>query len=345
MMDCGGDGGALEDFVELATDIADSSRTIRDAAERLLTLLGVDDENDDLLSSSEDEGVEVDVEDEEDEDRPENTRLLHQLAASLAQELKYSQQKHDPGPTRIIAQGRGNFDERDQNVEMVQDDSFHGQSPFRNQIDLKTSDSQFHGDPFVQNQFAPTRRYSFGYSFQGHSNDLDVFETKESLKTSNRHHYRHYHHHHHHHHHHHRRRRHRHHHHHQQQQQQQQQQQHRSKMNDEQEERSILHRDHVSGSWGSGWDACATEALRYLVEDEGLPAHHPTVLAMKNHLELQRGRVFAQNAVFIVNSKWNTLISALSDGSKRTGAANTLLIKRRLEEEFNRLAYLIIKRE
>ncbi|XP_015191734.1 PREDICTED: FK506-binding protein 3-like [Polistes dominula] len=301
MMDCGGDGGgALEDFVELATNIADSSRTIRDAAERLLTLLGVDDENEDLLSSSEDEGVEVDVEDEEDDDRPENTRLLHQLAASLAQELKYSQQKHDPGPTRILTQGRGvPFDDRDQTMEIVQDTSYLGPNRFRNQIDLKTLDSQFNGDPFnnAQEQFVPTRRYSLGYSFQGHSNELNVFESKESLKRSNRHHYRHHHHHHHHHHH------------------------RRSKINEDEEEEDeeeddddddddddeeeeeekkkkersmILHRDYVPESWGSGWDACATEALRYLVEDEGLPAHHPTVLAMKNHLEIQRGRVFAQ---------------------------------------------------
>ncbi|KAK2577176.1 hypothetical protein KPH14_003333 [Odynerus spinipes] len=291
MMDCGGDGGALEDFVELATDIADSSRTIRDAAERLLTLLGVDDENDDILSSSEDEGVEVDVDDEEDEEQPENTRLLHQLAASLAQELKYSQQKHDPGPTRIF-QGRGSFDERDQNVEMVQDTSFHGQSCFRNQIEVKTtSDNQFHGDPFNEDQFSRERRYSFGYSsYQSRPDDLTAFESKESLKTSSVVYPDHRRHHNHHHHHHHRQAHHQpyHHHHHHN---------HRSRMNDGQEERSmVLHRDHLPGSWGSGWDACATEALRYLVEDEGLPPHHPTVLAMKNHLELQRGRVFAHEA-------------------------------------------------
>lgn len=302
MMDCGGDGGALEDFVELATDIADSSRTILDAAERLLTLLGVEDDNDDILSSSEDEGVEVDVDDEEDEVQPENTRLLHQLAASLAQELKYSQQKHDPGPTRIF-QGRGTFDERDQNVEMVQEASFLGQSCFRNQVEVKTSDSQFPGDPFEEDQFDREKRYSFGYApYQDRSEpDLNAFEPKESSKTSNvpypDNHYRHRHHHHHLHHHHHHNRHyqphnhnhnhHLHHHH--------RHHPHRSRANEVPEERSmILHRDHLPGSWGSGWDACATEALRYLVEDEGLPPHHPTVLAMKNHLEVQRGRVFAQ---------------------------------------------------
>lgn len=41
-------------------------------------------------------------------------------------------------------------------------------------------------------------------------------------------------------------------------------------------------------SWNTGWDACATEAVRYLMEEEGLAGHHPTVLALKNHLALQR---------------------------------------------------------
>ena len=42
--------------------------------------------------------------------------------------------------------------------------------------------------------------------------------------------------------------------------------------------------------WTAGWDACTAETLRYLVEVEGLPVHHPTVLAMKNHLQTQRER-------------------------------------------------------
>ena len=53
----------------------------------------------------------------------------------------------------------------------------------------------------------------------------------------------------------------------------------------------------VSGSWIVGWDACAAEAIRYLVEDEGLSPHHPTVLAMKNHLEIQRERAASQYAM------------------------------------------------
>lgn len=50
----------------------------------------------------------------------------------------------------------------------------------------------------------------------------------------------------------------------------------------------------LPSSWDAGWDACASEALRYLTEDEGLPLHHPTVVAMKSHLELQRERAFMQ---------------------------------------------------
>lgn len=42
--------------------------------------------------------------------------------------------------------------------------------------------------------------------------------------------------------------------------------------------------------WSTGWNACSTEVLRYLQEVEALPAHHPTVVAMKNHLEAQRQR-------------------------------------------------------
>ncbi|PBC27788.1 hypothetical protein APICC_10098 [Apis cerana cerana] len=67
MMDCEGDAGGLDELVDLATDVADSSPTIRDAAERLLTLLGVDEEESEespvsSSSSSEDEGVELDGE-------------------------------------------------------------------------------------------------------------------------------------------------------------------------------------------------------------------------------------------------------------------------------------------
>lgn len=58
----------------------------------LLASENYDDDDDDLLSSSEDEGVDLDDEDSEDDsDNPINTRLLHQLAASLTQELKFSQ--------------------------------------------------------------------------------------------------------------------------------------------------------------------------------------------------------------------------------------------------------------
>ena len=54
----------------------------------------------------------------------------------------------------------------------------------------------------------------------------------------------------------------------------------------------ISNQELSSNIWNTGWDACASEALRYLVEDEGLPPHHPTVVTMKNHLDVQREQAF-----------------------------------------------------
>ncbi|XP_076292391.1 uncharacterized protein LOC143214829 [Lasioglossum baleicum] len=228
MMNCGGDGGGLEDLVDLATDVADSSPTIRDAAERLLTLLGVDDENEDLLSSSEDEGVELDeLEDEEDEQ--ENTRLLHQLAASLAAELKQSHQKQ----TSSSRLSRSPCDRKDLESSYLEHDcledqdvqemSYHDELPEKWPCSSSSRDKQ-----------------DFRESYEYLDHRLRMDEDLEDLKDS----------------------------------------------------RSL--QEQVPASWGAGWDACASEALRYLVEDEGLPLHHPTVLAMKDHLEMQRGRAFAQ---------------------------------------------------
>ncbi|XP_076241433.1 uncharacterized protein LOC143183659 [Calliopsis andreniformis] len=229
MMDCGGDGG-LEDFVDLATDVADSAPTIRDAAERLLTLLGMDEDDDDLVSSSEDEGVELDVDElEDEEDERENSRLLHQLAASLAKELKQSHQKQSA--TRPLA--RSPFD-RDQ-MDLV-DTSYLEHSCLQGQ-DLKGA-SRFH-DSVPEKRQRQETTCSFG-------KEVLVECLDQRLRM------------------------------------------------DVEPEEQRSHQGQVSATWSTGWDACATEALRYLVEDEGLPPHHPTVLAMKDHLELQRERAFAQ---------------------------------------------------
>ncbi|KOC68563.1 hypothetical protein WH47_06354 [Habropoda laboriosa] len=235
MMDCEGDRGGYEELVDLATDVADSSSTIRDAAERLLTLLGVDEDHEDLLSSSEDEGVELDEledEEEEEEDETENNRLLHQLAASLAKELKQSHHQKQTTSTRLstsrdhqIATTETGYLEHS----CLQEQNIKGTSCYRDSL----GDKRHRQDT------------SRSYGKQD-----DIFESYQRLEG-------------------------------------------RLWM-DQEAEVGNSRREQVPGSWNAGWDACATEALRYLVEDEGLPPHHPTVLAMKDHLELQRERTFAQ---------------------------------------------------
>ncbi|XP_024941033.1 uncharacterized protein LOC107267941 isoform X2 [Cephus cinctus] len=263
LMDCGGGvgddsgGGGLEDLVNLATNIADSAPTIRDAAERLLTLLGVDE--DEEGSSSEDEGVEVDLEDSEDEDEPGNARLLHELAASLAQELKYA--KQSASSSRIIQATRQDHQHQDvrepvQRMDVAQDhvgiDQNHGENGtnFSN-----TKEASYSGNCFPQScefpsrpsncrgtkRFEPREDGSFGFQMTSFASTcLDPRLRMDHTDILN------------------------------------------------------AAMEPVPSSWGAGWDACASEALRYLVEDEGLPPHHPTVIAMKNHLDLQRERVFAQ---------------------------------------------------
>ncbi|XP_076763588.1 uncharacterized protein LOC143430988 [Xylocopa sonorina] len=220
LMECEGDGGGLEDLVDLATDVADSSPTIRDAAERLLTLLAMDEDHEDAVSSSEDEGVELD-EFEDEEQEQENARLLHQLAASLAKELKQSCQK-----------------------------------PRRTQL------------PSNESSFSKNQTELTGASYLEHSSCLGECCRDSSIADKC-----------------------------QRQQgsfESQQCVEGRLRMDQGTEEGSS---PREPGSWNAeraGWDACATEALRYLVEDEGLPPHHPTILAMKDHLELQRERAFVQ---------------------------------------------------
>ncbi|XP_031832615.2 uncharacterized protein LOC116426976 [Nomia melanderi] len=231
IMDCGDDVSGLEDLVELATDVADSSPTIRDAAERLLTLLGVDDENEDLLSSSEDEGVELDeLEDEEEEQ--ENTRLLHQLAASLAAELKQSHQKQNPA-SRLQSRSSCDRDRMDLESSYLEHDC--------HEEDIKGT-SRYHED--IPEKWQRQSSSSSCGKQQGFTESYECLD-------------------------------------------------HRLRMEEDLED-SGSYQEQVPASWSAGWDACATEALRYLVEDEGLPPHHPTVLAMKDHLELQRERAFAQ---------------------------------------------------
>ncbi|XP_046752931.1 uncharacterized protein LOC124416102 isoform X2 [Diprion similis] len=269
MMECSGtDGGGLEDLVNLASDIADSAPSIRAAAERLLTLLGVDE--DDEASSSEDEGVEVDLEDSDGED-PQDTRLLHQLAASLAQELKYAKQNSSNSKLALQSQGAcsevqgkdGTTSSMDFGPETTREynsTSFErrgSSAPFCHSEESRLSRHLQHR---LHEQLPPpppyqcTRvnalpqpheargKFEFVARAQNHAEmppayppfgSCAMIEDPEGPRLTN------------------------------------------------------------PVSWGVGWEACASEALRYLVEDEGLPPHHPTVVAMKNHLDLQRGRVLS----------------------------------------------------
>lgn len=261
MMDCGGDGGGLEDFVDLATDITDNSPTIRDAAERLLTLLGMDEDDDeDLLSSSEDEGVEVDIDElEDDDEQTENTKLLHQLAASLAQELKYSQKQSSTSSNRAA------HPDSTHSVEMIlQNTSYLGRGCLQDhQVDhpktsVHQSDIDFDRDHFFDNLDEQNANFTKFRNFGNFRHDRQGLHSRSSDFTSLD----------------------------------------RCRWTDDpgatQAVRSFgSQQEQDPGSWATGWDACATEALRYLVEDEGLPPHHPTVVAMKNHLDLQRERAFA----------------------------------------------------
>lgn len=219
----------------------------------------MDEDDEDLLSSSEDEGVEVDIDElEEDDEETDNTKLLHQLAASLAQELKYSQKQSSS--SRVAYQDQSVI----HNVEMLQNTSYLGRGCLQNQVDHpKTSTSRQNGfshgdleyfDDLDEQNANFTKFTNFGNLRQEpqsrifDSSNLDHrLWTDDPANTI---------------------------------------QQAGKSFSSQQEQNS--------DSWTTGWDACATEALRYLVEDEGLPLHHPTVIAMKNYLDLQRERAFTQ---------------------------------------------------
>lgn len=229
----------------------------------------MDDGDEDLLSSSEDEGVEVDIDELEDDDEgTENTKLLHQLAASLAQEFKCSRKWSPSSPGRATRQERSGA----YGAEMLQQNTSYLdrgclQSP---KADAKALASVRPSDLFVRDELDARngrakftdldgfRRESRGGGrpfepkdppYAGYASlDRRRLRTDEPMEAA------------------------------------------------QQPGKHFGQQEQDPGSWAAGWDACATEALRYLVEDEGLPLHHPTVVAMKSHLDLQRERAFAQYA-------------------------------------------------
>lgn len=211
----------------------------------------MDEDDEDLLSSSEDEGVEVDINElDENDEETDNTKLLHQLAASLVQELKYSQ-KQTTG-SRVAYQDQSVI-----HMEM-QDTSYLGRDCLQSQMDHpKTSVHQDgfdldHFDNLDEQNANFTKFINFGnLRHEPHGRTFDSSNLDHRLWTDD------------------------------------------SAVTIQQTEKSFSSQQNPN-SWIAGWDACATEALRYLVEDEGLPLHHPTIVAMKNYLDLQRERAFTQ---------------------------------------------------
>ncbi|EZA61539.1 hypothetical protein X777_07872 [Ooceraea biroi] len=220
-----------------------------------------EDDDEDLLSSSEDEGVEVDIDElEDDDEETENTKLLHQLAASLAQELKYSQKQSLPSSSREIHQARNSI----HTVDMLQDTSYLDRDCLQDRVDhpkASVQEGDFGHDDldFVDDlnernanyakftnfeSFRRDRQKPHNQSFDSSNLDCRLWAENPGATQAGR------------------------------------------SFNSQQAQ--------DLSSWTVGWDACTTEALRYLVEDEGLPLHHPTVVAMKNHLDLQRERGYAQ---------------------------------------------------
>lgn len=221
-------------------------------------MLGMEEDDDeDLLSSSEDEGVEVDIDELEDDEQTENTKLLHQLAASLAQELKYSQKQSSTSSSRATHPNstHGSVEMILQNTSYLDRDCLQDHHQVDHpKISVHQSDIDFDRDRFFDNlneQNFTKFRHLGNFRHGPHSRPLvdstsldrhrwtDDPGATEAVRS----------------------------------------------FADQQEQ--------DPDSWAAGWDACATETLRYLVEDEGLPPHHPTVVAMKNHLDLQRERAFA----------------------------------------------------
>lgn len=283
--------------------------------------MGVDEDFDDS-SFSEDEGVEVDL-DESDTDEPVDTRLLHQLAASLAQELKYAKQNTVNSNKLHQSQNLGLFDHHEisknssavqgmdlcpqeeisevlpspaslfslQNTQsshqVIQRLQFpppaYPQYPngklqnsmenFDNRVSpaiVQRNTPHHHLQPRLE---SPVKNFDFG------SNTIAGFRFYPTVAASSPH----------------------------------QEEEHvemapaytsstfSPPLLDHSYPSSRVSHELTEGtrstdpvSWGIGWDACTTEALRYLLEDEGLPPNHPTVLAMKNHLDLQRARVLSQ---------------------------------------------------
>ncbi|XP_063984622.1 uncharacterized protein LOC135166394 [Diachasmimorpha longicaudata] len=232
MMDCGSEEDGLDELVDRTSEISDTVPNIRDAAERLLTLLGVEDDD----SSSEDEGVELDLDDE----LPENSTFLHQLAISLVQELKYGHKSPPSYPLPL-----NDLQEQIQQMDVSGED-LPAHQILENRQDASTFSQKF---PNSSHQMASCRPDPHYVALR---TSCGGYVTNKRCRIDQD-----------------------------------------SRNDDENGSESALSTD-ILESWTAGWDACTTEAVRYLLEVEGLSPQHPKVISLKNHLEVQKDRAFAQ---------------------------------------------------
>lgn len=214
--------------------------------------MGVDEDNDDF--SSEDEGVEVDLEETDDEDSPQNSRLLQQLAASLAQELKLAQRQN------VISSRTTIYEDRDLQKE-IQCMEISQESSLKNRQDTQdTKYNDFCKDSSLkkclETKETPPPYSCPPYEFRPFGKSYCESSKRESSKKRCPY------------------------------------SRVRTDGTEARTKDKLSNQKSNLASWNAGWDSCASETLRYLVEDEGLPPHHPTVVAMKNHLDLQREQAF-----------------------------------------------------
>ena len=196
------------------------------------------------------------MDESDDEDEPRNTRLLQQLAASLAQELKFAQRQNVFSSSRI-PQTRSTLEPPEyqkeiQCMDLGQDATFLNQQDHQNEKFSGFCSESSKGKSLENQGTYSCPPYEFK-TFGTQCIDSSNLETSRITCLYSR---------------------------------------VRVDGLEKLKEEKISIQE--TNSWNAGWDACAFEALRYLVEDEGLPPHHPTVVAMKNHLDLQRQQVFVR---------------------------------------------------
>ncbi|KAK0175754.1 hypothetical protein PV327_009481 [Microctonus hyperodae] len=271
VMDCGlnADDG-MDDLEDSASNINISTSKIQDAAERLLTLLCVNELDDDYLSSSEDEGVGIDSnydENDDDEYGSFNSRLLQQLATSLTEELKYVKIQNNNITIKNNTQSN-----RTMVIKNMDDDKEQTQ-----RMDITYTDDEYQTIRGQSSKLGSKYGINYHASYQHkenletkyqeiickisdneivHSLDSDnYFVTNKRCRSKECH------------------------------------------RNINEEKNKTSEKCESPSLWSAGWDSCAAEAIRYLIEVEGLDPSSPTVLALKDHLEIQRKHALCSYAI------------------------------------------------